>query len=124
MKKLKSKSLEYFPMILLVAALVAIFAPPLVLTGCKGTPHKQAVNTLFTLQATTVAAYDGYIGEVIAGRVKTNGLPTVSRKFNQFQASTLVALDAVEWNTNALAPNSLLLLSGDLLNLIATFSKK
>lgn len=95
-----------------------------VVVGCKLTPQKVAVNTLFSLQKTTVAAYDGYIGEVIAGRVKTNGVPAVSKKFNQFQAATLVALDGVEWNTNALPPANITLLSSDLLNLIATFSKK
>lgn len=109
-------------LLLLACGSLALAVPTL--TGCKGTPQQIAFKTLSTVETTTTAAYDTYVSQVIAGTVPTNSLPTISRKFNLFQASFLIALDGVQYNTNALAPDSLTVLSGDLLNLIATASRK
>jgi len=109
-------------LLLLACGSLALAVPTL--TGCKGTPQQIAFKTLSSVETTTTAAYDTYVSQVIAGTVPTNSLPTISRKFNLFQASFLIALDGVQYNTNALAPDSLTVLSGDLLNLIATASKK
>lgn len=95
-----------------------------VTTGCSTSQQRVAYNTLATVQTVTVGAYDAYVAQVIAGNIKTNDLPRIARQFNLFQASFLVALDAVQNNTNALAPESLTVLSGDLLNLINTVTKE
>lgn len=95
-----------------------------VIVGCSTTQQKAAVNTIFSLQTTTHAAYDAYIDAVIAGKASTNGVPAVSRALNQFNAATLVALNAAQFGTNAVAPSNLQLLSADLLNLIKQFNKK
>lgn len=94
------------------------------LSGCAGGPQRKAVNTLATVQTVTVGAYDAYVAEVVAGRAPTNDLPRVSQRFNQFQAAFRVALDGVQFNTNALAPPNVNTLSGDLLNLITTLTPK
>lgn len=94
-----------------------------VITGCTTTQQTTAYKTLYAVEQTTVAGYDGYIGEVIAGRVPTNGVPTVSKAFNKFQAAFLFELDLVQFNTNAVASASLTQESIDLLNLITTVSK-
>lgn len=110
-------------LLLLCAGLAAMAAGPVLVMGCKASQQRAAYNTLATVQTVTVGAYDGYVSEIIAGRIKTNDLPRVSRQFNVFQAAFLVALDAVEYNTNALAPANLTTLSTDLLNLINTATK-
>jgi hypothetical protein len=80
-----------------------------------------AYKTLYTVEKSTVAAYDGYTDSVIQGLTSTNGVPRVAKAFNTFQASYLIALDAVQFNTNAIAPPNLVTESGDVLNLIGQF---
>jgi hypothetical protein len=95
--------------------------------GCafirNSTPQKIAVTSIGTVQTATIAAFDGYMDAVIKGTLKTNGVPKVSAAFNHFQSATLVALDGVQFSTNALAPASLVITSQDVLNLIANWSK-
>jgi len=95
--------------------LVAIVA-----IGCTTTQQQTTFNTLYSLEHVTVATYDGYLDTVIKGQTSTNSVPQVSKAYNTFQASYLVALDAAQYNTNALAPNSLLVESQDVINLINT----
>lgn len=115
------KTKNIFGLLLIIAGLV--FAT----SGCaflkNSTPQKIAVTSIGSVQTVTLAAYDGYIDLVIKGTAKTNGVPAVSRSFNTFQSATLLALDGVQANTNALAPASLMILSQDVLNLIANWSK-
>lgn len=97
----------------------ALAATPLLLTtGCNTSQQTLAYKSIYTVQKVTVGAYDGYLDQVINGTARTNEVPRVSKAFNHFQASFLVALDAVQFNTNALAPASLVLESQDIINLI------
>lgn len=113
-----------FAIIAIAVSLCGMAALPVAFTGCGTTKQKAAYNTLYSVEQTAVAAYDSYISQVIAGNVKTNGVPAVSKAFNKFQAASIVALDAVQWNTNAPASLQVQQLSVDLLNLIAELSKK
>lgn len=108
----------------LVLACVLIVPAAVITSSCSTTQQERTYKTIYSVQATTVAAYDAYVSQVIAGKVATNGLPSVSRAFNKFQASTLVALDLAQHDTNAPAPINITTLSADLLNLISQFSKK
>lgn len=121
MKNLLVKSL------LCVALCLPVAISTVSLVGCGGCTTSQqttAFNTLYTVEHTTVAAYDGYLTSVIKGTTATNDLPKVSKAFNTFQKSFLVALDAAQFNTNALAPASLVTESQDLLNLLTTVKGK
>lgn len=112
-------------LIALAAALMLFSVVPIIVgTGCKSTPREVAYKTLFSLQTTVVGAYDGYITEIVKGNVATNSVPAVSKKFNKFQLSYIVALDVANYGTNALAPNSLVAEAGDLINLINSFTHK
>jgi hypothetical protein len=93
-------------------------------TGCKTSQQRISYNTLYSVQSVTVGAFDSYVAQVIKGNIPTNSLPQVSRKFNVFQAAFAVALDAVQYNTNALAPDNLMVISGDLINLINAATPK
>jgi len=105
-----------------ISLLTATVSLPL---ACVGpTAEKRTYNTIYTLQQTAITAYDAYIGGVIDGKIPTNGVPRVSKAFNVFQATSVLALDAAQWNTNATAPANLSALSLDLLNIIAEVSKK
>lgn len=108
-----------------VAAAVCLWAAFIVigLYGCTTNQQKIALNTLGTLEQTTTAAVDAYDSLVIKGTVPTNDVPRVSKAYNTFQASMLVALDAVQFNTNAVSPPSLVVESQDVINLITTIEK-
>lgn len=108
--------------IALAASLMAL--PLAIIIGCNAPQQRIAFNSLATVQVVTVGAYDGYVDQVIGGVVPTNDMPKVAKQFNSFQSAYRLALDAVEFNTNALAPASLQRLSTDLLNLITTITKK
>lgn len=88
--------------------------------GCKAPQQRVAFNTLYSLEQGVTAAIDGYDSAVIKGTVRTNDVPRVSALYNKFQASFIVALDAVRYNTNAIAPPNLVIEAQDVVNLITT----
>lgn len=94
------------------------------MAACTTTQQRVAVNTLFSLEQGATAAVDGYDSRVIKGVLPTNDVPRVSALYNKFQASMLVALDAVQFNSNAIAPPSLAVESQDLVNLIMKLEGK
>ena len=110
---------------MLIAALVL---PATVITvthtGCTASQQRVSYNTLYSVEKTASTAVDGYFDAVVAGRASADGVARVSDAFNKFQASFLLALDAVQFNTNALAPESVVIESQDLVNLVNTFYKK
>jgi hypothetical protein len=110
---------------LLIGALaLGVISFALLFTGCKASQQRVAFNTLYSVEKATTGAYDGYIGSVLKGASTTNGVPAVSRAYNKFQSSFVVALDAVQFNTNALAPASLVVESQDVINAINTWRNK
>jgi hypothetical protein len=92
------------------------------IAGCTTTQQTAAFNSISSLENTVVAAYDGYCAMVAKGVVATNGLPAVSKAYNKFQGGALIALDAVQYNTNALAPAALQQEANDVTSLIHQFT--
>lgn len=121
---MKKFSQFILPLFLFVALIVSAATVSVVMTGCNTSQQSFAYKTIYSIERATVAGYDGYVRLVISGDVPTNDFPVVSKRFNQFQASALVALNLVEFNTNALAPTSLVIESGDLLNLIEQIKRR
>lgn len=105
-----------------VAACIAfdLIAVVVIIQGCTTSQQTIAYNTLFSLEKTTTAAIDTYDSMVIKGTIPTNSVPQVSKAYNDFQAAFVLAVDAVQFNTNAVAPPALVVESQDLLNLITT----
>lgn len=100
---------------------LAIFACALV--GCNTTQQRTAYNTLYSVHAVTESAVDGYFTATVKGLASTNGIPQVSSAYNNFQKSFVIALDAAQFNTNALAPSSLQQESTDVISLVGQFWK-
>lgn len=122
-KATKEDDPPYFrPSVWIIAALFGLGLCGLV--ACKSGQQRIAYNTLYSVERTTTGAYDGYIDSVIKGISTTNGVPKVSSAYNKYHASFLVALDAVQYNTNALAPAALVVESQDVVNLIRTWKGK
>ena len=111
-----NKIKRLFGIALLFAGLIS--CPVLLTPGCTTSQQETSFNTIYTLEKATTAVYDSYIQQVIFGSIPTNDVPKVSQSFNAFQASMLVALDTVQFNTNALAPANLVIASEDLIRLV------
>ena len=73
-----------------------------VLIGCT-TQSAVAYKTLSALQATTSAAYAGYLDLVVTGQLKTNSVPVVSRDYTYYLAAWNAAVSIASLGTNALA---------------------
>lgn len=114
---------KLFTALFCLSLLTATISLPLVVGGCGTTKQQAAYKTIYSVQAATVAAYNAYLDAVVSGKAPTNNVPGVSKKFNQFQSATIVALDAAQWNTNSPASEQLSTLSADLISLIQSFSK-
>lgn len=95
-----------------------------IMVACNTTQQRIAFNTLYSVEKATTGAYDGYVDSIIKGVTSTNSLPKVSSLYNKYQASFIVALDAVQFNTNAIAPASLIVESQDVINLITNLKGK
>jgi len=92
--------------------------------ACNTNQQHIAYTTLYGLEQGVSAAYSSYLNLVIKGSLPTNDVPKVSKAFNTFQASSLVALDAVQFDTNAIAPPNLITEGQDVIHLISTVTKK
>jgi len=64
-----------------------------------------AFSSLYSVGHATDSAYKVYLDMVVAGQIKTNGVPKVSALYNTFQVNYRVALELVQFNTKA-APDT------------------
>ncbi len=106
---------------ILLALVLACF----IITGasCQNA-QRNSYTTIYSVEQTASAAYDGYVDEVIAGRVATNDLPAVSLRFNQLQIAARLAAKASEAGKDGLAPATLVAEAADLTAFIATIQNK
>lgn len=109
------KSLRYVASVigLLVVLIGSSVGITLLQSGCTPAQQTTTFKTLYSLEKSTVAAYDGYAHLVVIGQAPTNGVRKVSQAFNTFQASFLLALNLAQLNSNAPAPASLVIQAGE-----------
>jgi hypothetical protein len=100
--------------------LFAIGVAGALIVGCTTSQQKAAVNSLYSIDQTTTAAVDAFDTLVIQGQVPTNDVPKISKAYNDYHAAFLIAVDAVQYNTNAIAPPNLVIEANDIVNLINT----
>lgn len=98
--------------------ILAASAMLLVLVACTMTPMRKTYNTIYSVEAVTSAAVDGYFDSVAKGKVKTNGVPVVAKAYDGFQAVVHEAVTLMLGNTNAPATPALRLESQKVLNAI------
>ncbi len=98
---------------------VVIFA---CLMGCNTTQQRTTYNTLASVEATGTATADGYFLAAAKGLAPTNGIPTVAKAFNEFQATMTLAETLAQNNSNALAPSNVLAELSGLVNVVSQFA--
>ena len=105
--------------------LIALWAAiTITFIGCTSTSQRTAYNTIWSVEQTATVAMDDYMTLVIKKTVRTNDVPAVALKFNQFQSAAKVAADAAQAGTNALAPGSLVIELTDLTTFITAVESK
>lgn len=86
--------------------------------SCSTSSQKTAYNTIATVEQTATLGVDDYYKLVLAGTVTTNGVPAVSKAYNDLQAAAQLAASVAASGTNALATGSLVIEASNLGNLI------
>ena len=106
---------------------LASFAAPIIvapiMTGCSTSAQRATYNTLSTIGSGVNASYAAYLDGVIAGRIKTNDVPKVSRQYNEFQQAFAAAVQLVQFNTNAPASQPVLDAAARFANTVADAQK-
>jgi hypothetical protein len=98
--------------------LIASLTSAAVLIGCSTSQQSTAFKTIASAESTVNLANDSYDALVIKGAIATNTVPQVKKLYNDFQAAELLALDAVQFNTNAVTPPALIVEGQDFVNLV------
>jgi hypothetical protein len=105
--------------------LIALILAAFIICGAScPNAQRNAYTTIYSVEQTASAAYDGYVDQVIAGKVSTNDLPAVSLRFNQVQIAARLAATASQAGTNGLAPTVLVSEVTDFAAFIATLKNK
>ena len=100
-----------YPAVLAFGFLFAVSCA-LLSDGCAS--NRTVYNTIFSVEQTATLSVDDYFTLVIKGTLTTNGVPTVSKGFNDLQSAAKLAAAASAAGTNALAPASLIIEAADL----------
>jgi hypothetical protein len=96
----------------------------LVVAGCTTTQQVTAFNSINTVEQAATLAVKDYFALVIKGTVTTNGVPAVSRAYNDLQAAGTLAAAASQAGANALATSNLVVEASSLGALIQTLESK
>lgn len=120
---MKHRLLKKYLLPILFAMALAVPVAPLVLTSCSTSQQRITYNTLASVGMTVNSTYSGYLDGVVQGKVGTNDVPKVSAFYNQFQAAYAVAIAAAQFNPTNIAPQNVVDLATQLVNLIATIKK-
>lgn len=88
----------------LLSLIGATIIGAVIITGCSTSQQRTIYNTLASTEAAAQATTTGYFTAAAKGLADTNGIPQVSKAFNDFQAVMQVAVVVAQNNSNALAP--------------------
>ena len=106
----------------LVFSFLTVLALSFCIAGCSTTQQRTTYNTLASVEATATATVDGYFLAAVKGLAPTNGIPTVSKAYNEFQSTMTVAIDLAQNNSNALASSNVLQELSDVVKAVSQFA--
>lgn len=90
--------------------------------GCTTSQQRTNYNTLASVEATATATVQGYYVACAKGFADTNGIPRVTKAYNEFQGVMQVAVVFAQNNSNALASASVMQELSAVVSAVATFS--
>lgn len=102
--------------------LIPLFSLTLIVGCMSPSQQRTTFNTLGSAEATATAAVDGYYLAAAKGLADTNGIPVVTRSYNQFQGVMQTAVILSKNNTNALATANIMSELSTVIGTVASFS--
>jgi hypothetical protein len=111
------KHLNRFPIVVTISLLICIG-----FVACNTTQQRRSFNTLASTEATATAAVDGYYLAAAKGLADTNGIPKVTKAYNEFQGVMQVAVLLANNNSNALSSSNVLQELSAVVSAVAEFS--
>lgn len=106
----------------LLSLIGATIIGAVIITGCSTSQQRTTYNTLSSVEATAQATVTGYYTAAAKGLADTNGIPNVTKAFNDFQVTMQVAELVAQNNSNALAPSSLVQELSAVVSAVAQFT--
>lgn len=103
-----------------IAALMAIAATCVLLSGCHTPVQRTAYNTISSVDQAASLAIDGYFTLVIKGVVSTNDVARVSAAFNKLHTDCAIAAAAAQNGINSTATPDMILQLSTLTSLISS----
>ena len=94
-------------------------ATPVVFTACTTSQQRISYNSLYSVGKSVDVAYRSYLDLVLAGKVKTNSVPAISKQYNEFQQAFGAAVVVLTLNTNAPASTAITAQASELIGNIA-----
>ena len=108
----------------ILSTIIVACALSLAIVACNTTQQQTAYNTIYTIEQTATVGVNTYYALVIKGTVPTNGVPAVSKAFNDLQAACALAAAASQAGSNALATSNLVVEASSLGALIQALETK
>lgn len=90
--------------------------------GCTTTQQRTNYNTLASVDATAKATVDGYYLAAAKGLADTNGIPVVSKAYNDLESILQVAVLLAQNNSNAIAPSNVVQELSVIVSTVAQFT--
>lgn len=106
----------------IAAASVLLIALCLGISACNTTQQRTAYTSIAVAETIATASVNSYFDLVIQGLVPTNDVPRISKSYNAFQQSAILAAAIAQNGTNAIAPSALIAEMSDLTNLVQSAS--
>jgi len=88
----------------------------LAFAGCA--TNRAVYNTLASVKATTDTAVSGYFDMVAKQQASIKGVPAVARAYDTFEVAFGFAIQMAQFNTNTVAPPSVVITSSEVLTAI------
>lgn len=101
---------------------ILVLSTALLIVGCTTSQQRTTFNTLGSVEATATATVDGYYLATVKGLADTNGIPVVTKAYNDFQGVMQTAVVFAQNNTNALAPANVMQELSSVVSTVALFS--
>lgn len=95
--------------------LIPILAVLCLLCACANTTYK----TLYAVGHAVDSGYSAYLDLVVTGKLRTNGVPAISAKYNSFQIIYGEAVAVAQFNKNATPPTNVTVQAAQVLTAIA-----
>ena len=88
------------------------------IAACTTTQQRKTYNTLYTVGQSVDTAYKGYNDLLVTGQIRPVNYKKVSTAYSDFQVYYKTAVQVFNYNTNAVAPQELIVKAAETVTII------